>query len=91
MSPVTLQCEQQRDSSTHTYTHTSRTICLNGSRDILAEALVDVEHVEVNPSQLDDKGVSHGFTGSDVGFQDAAQLLHRLRVLQNVHVLQVER
>lgn len=72
------------------FTHTSLTICLNGSRDILAEALVDVEHVKVNPSQLDDKGMSHRLTGSDVGFQDAAQLFHSLRVLQNVHVLQVD-
>lgn len=68
-------------------THTSLTICLNGSRDVLAEALVDVEHVEVNPAQLDDEGVSHGLAGSDIGLQDAAQLFHRLRVLQDVHVL----
>lgn len=68
-------------------THTSLTICLNGSRDVLAEALVDVEHVKVDPSQLDDKRVSHSLTGSDVGLQDAAQLFHSLWVLQDVHVL----
>ncbi len=68
-------------------THTCLTICLNGSRDVLAEALVDIEHVKVNPSQLDDKRVSHSLTGSDVGLQDAAQLFHRLWVLQDVHVL----
>lgn len=58
----------------------SLTIGLNGGRDVLAEALVDIEHVEVNPSQLDDKGVSYSLTGSDVSLQDAAQLLHRLCV-----------
>lgn len=63
------------------------TVCLNGSRDVLAEALVDVKHVKVNPSQLDDEGVSHSLTGSDVGLQDAAQLFHSLWVLQNVHIL----
>lgn len=56
------------------------TICLNGSRDVLAEALVDIEHVEVNPSQLDDKGVSYSLTSSYISLQDAAQLLHSLRV-----------
>lgn len=56
------------------------TICLNGSRDVLAEALVDIEHVEVNPPQLDDKWVPNSLTSSDVGLQDAAQLLHSLRV-----------
>lgn len=66
---------------------TSLTVCLNGSRDVLAEALVDVKHVKVNPSQLDDKGVSHSLTGSDVGLQDAAQLFHSLWVFQDVHIL----
>lgn len=56
------------------------TICLNGSRDVLAEALVDIEHVEVNPSQLDDKGVSYSLTSSYISLQDAAQLFHSLRV-----------
>lgn len=65
----------------------SLTIGLNGGRDVLAQALVDIEHVEVNPSQLDDKGVSDSLAGSDVGLQDAAQLLHRLCVLQDVHIL----
>lgn len=68
-------------------TMASLTVGLNGGRDVLAEALVDVEHVEVNPPQLDDKGVSHSLTGSDVGLQDAAQLLHRLCVFQDVHIL----
>lgn len=63
------------------------TVRLDGSRDVLAEALVDVQHVQVNPSQLDDEGVSHGFAGSDVGLQDAAQLLDRLWILQDVNVL----
>lgn len=65
----------------------SPTICLNGSRDVLAEALVDIEHVEVNPPQLDDKGVSNGLTSSYVGLQDAAQLLHSLRVFEDVNIL----
>lgn len=63
------------------------TICLNSSRDVLAEALVDIEHVKVNSSQLDDERVSHSLTGSDVGLQDTAQLFHSLWVLQDVHVL----
>lgn len=68
-------------------THTSLTICLNGSRNVLTEALVHVKHVKVDPSQLDDEGVSHGLTGSHVGLQDAAKLLHSLWVLQDVHIL----
>lgn len=63
------------------------TVCLNSGRDVLAEALVHVEHVQVDAPQLDDEGVSHGLAGSDVGLQDAAQLLDGLRVLQDVHVL----
>lgn len=63
------------------------TVGLDGSRDVLAQALVDIEHVKVDSAQLDDEGVSHRLAGSDVGLQDAAQLLHRLRVLQDVHVL----
>lgn len=62
------------------YEFSSLTVCLNGSRDVLTEALVDIEHVEVNPSQLDDKGVSYCLTSSYIGLQDAAQLLHGLRV-----------
>lgn len=42
------------------------TVCLDSSRNVLTEALVHIEHVQVNPSQLDNKGVSHGLAGSDV-------------------------
>lgn len=58
----------------------SLTICLNGCRNVLAEALVDIKHVKVNPSQLDDKGVSYSLTSSYISLQDAAQLLHSLRI-----------
>lgn len=66
---------------------TGLTVCLNGSRDVLAEALVHVEHVKVNPSQLDNKGVSHCLAGPDIGLKNAAQLFDGFWVLQDVHVL----
>lgn len=48
------------------------TIALDGRRDVLAQALVDVEHVQVNAAQLQDEWVTHGFTRPHVGLQDAA-------------------
>lgn len=63
------------------------TIALDGRGNVFTETFVDVEHVEVNSTQLDNKRMTDSFTGSDVGLQDAAKLPHRFCVLQNVHIL----
>lgn len=72
---------------TYTHAHTQLTVGLDGRGDVLAQALVDVKHVQVDASQLHDKGVAHGLAGTHVSLQDAAQLSHCLWVLQDVHVL----
>lgn len=63
------------------------TISLYSRGNVFTQALVDIEHVQVDPPQLDDEWMADSFAGSDVCLQDAAQLTHRLRILQDVHVL----
>lgn len=63
------------------------TIGLNGRGDVLTQALVDVQHVQVDASQLHHKRVTDGLTRPHIGLQDATELTHRLRVLQDVYVL----
>lgn len=85
---ATIKSEKYRETWLYKEKHT---VGLDGSRDVFTEALVYVEHVQVYATQLNNKRVSYGFTRSDVGLQDAAQLLHCLRVLQDVHILQQDK
>lgn len=52
--------------------HAWLTVALDGRRDVLAQALVDVEHVQVNAAQLQNEGVTHSFTRPHISLQDAA-------------------
>ncbi len=59
------------------------TIESHGTGDVLAEYFVDVEHVQVYSTQLDDKGMSHGRTRTHVRLQNVAKLLDGLVVLEH--------
>lgn len=66
---------------------TALTVALDGRGDVFTQTFVDVEHVQVDAPQLGDEGMTNSFAGSDVCLEDAAELAHRLCILQDVHVL----
>ena len=49
--------------------------------------LIDVQHVEVDPAELSDEGMSDSLAGSHVGLQDVTQLLNALRIFERLHVV----
>lgn len=63
------------------------TVALDSRGDVFTQALVDVQHVQVDAAKLHYEGVADSLAGSDVCLEDAAQLTHRLRIFQDVHVL----
>lgn len=63
------------------------TVGLDSCRDVLTQALVNIEHIQVDASQLNYERVTHSLACPYIGLQDASQLFHSLWVLQDIHIL----
>ena len=55
--------------------------------DHLADNLVEVQHVKIVPSKLDNERVSNGGASRDVSFEDVGQVLDFVEVSQGSYIL----